>query len=229
MTAAVVQELGAFRIATLVTGGSRRENCYLVTHLTSGEQALLDPGTPAIAEWLAEHPGNLRHILLTHAHFDHVGGVAAVCRATGLSCQLHRDDARLVRQAPMYAQLFANTEIEQPAPCDLFDDEPEFMLGEQTIRTVRVPGHTAGSVCYVFPGFAFTGDTLLRESVGRTDLPGSDALLRDQSITRLLAILRTDSILYSGHGPAWSVGEALAWWSGRTAAKAEFTWEGRGA
>lgn len=209
------RELAEFRIARLETGTQWVENCYLVTHVPSGERVLIDPGSgdSNVEHLLNSGAGRLRHILLTHAHFDHVGGVAAACRQSGLSCQLHRADARLLRHAPMYAELFAHENLEMPAPCRFFEGEPEFAIGDQRITTLHAPGHTPGSVCYKFPGFAFTGDTLLHGSVGRTDLPGGDAAVLGRSIARLIDNLPDGTLLFPGHGSEWLAEEARAWWS----------------
>src|SRR3990167_42154 len=101
--------LGEYRIVTIVTGDSWRENCYLVHHLASRELALIDPGddSDSIVRAVVESDAGLRHILLTHAHHDHVGAVAALCQRFSLACNVHKGDARLMRHAPMYAMRFA--------------------------------------------------------------------------------------------------------------------------
>lgn len=228
MLSAANREVGEFRIARLVTGRERMENCYLVTHLPSEEQVLIDPGSDYsdIEQLLCASGGKLRHILLTHAHFDHVGAVAAACRHSRLSCQLHKGDARLLRHAPMYAELFAHEDVEMPGPCRFFEGEPEFEIGDRRITALHTPGHTAGSVCYRFPGFAFTGDTLLHEAVGRTDLPGGDRAALGRSVARLIDSLPDGTLLFPGHGPEWLAEDARRWWSSLRADPLQFTPEG---
>ena len=206
--------LGQCRILRIVTGEAWRENCYLVTHVPSRELAVVDPGDDAdsIIRAVLESGARLRHILLTHAHHDHVGAVAALCRRFGLVCDIHKDDARLLRHAPMYALLFAHKQIEAPTPLRLFQDQPDLQLGERSIQVIHTPGHTFGSVCYDFGGFVFTGDTLLYQCVGRTDLPGSDAKTLAASVSRLVDRLPGDTVIFPGHGRQWTLSEAKNWW-----------------
>jgi hydroxyacylglutathione hydrolase len=208
------QALGDYQIDTFVTGAPWKENCYLVRHLPSGEQAVLDPGDDAetIISAIAEG-GPLRFVLLTHAHHDHVGAVAAICHHFNLPCDLHQADVRLLRHAPMYALRFAGKKIDPPEVVRTFEAAPAFQLGGQAMTVLHTPGHTAGSVCYCLAGAAFTGDTLLHEGVGRTDLPGADANLLKASVTCLLAQLPPETLLLAGHGRPWTAAEARAWWS----------------
>jgi len=208
--------LGQYRILRIVTGEAWRENCYLVTHVPSGEMALVDPGDDADSVIRAVLGGGTRlhHILLTHAHHDHVGAVAALCRRFGLACDVHKDDARLLRHAPMYAMRFARKHIEPPAPFRVFEDQPALQLGERSVQVIHTPGHTSGSVCYDFRGFVFTGDTLLYQRVGRTDLPGGDAKLLAASVSRLVERLPGDTVMFPGHGRPWTLAEAQNWWRG---------------
>ena len=206
--------LGQCRILRIVTGEPWRENCYLVTHVPSGEMALIDPGDDAdsVIRAVLESGPRLRCILVTHAHFDHVGAVAALCRRFDLACDVHKDDARLMRHAPMYAMRFAHKHIEPPAPFRAFEDHPALQLGERSVQVIRTPGHTFGSVCYDFGGFVFNGDTLLYQRVGRTDLPGGDATLLAASVSRLVECLPGDTVMFPGHGRPWTLAEAQNWW-----------------
>ncbi len=228
MDGATTRQIGEYAIARIVTGSRWTANCYLVTHLSSREQVLIDPGNSVddIRRVLADSGGKLRHVLLTHAHFDHVGGVAAVCGWSGLSCRIHQRDERLLRHAPMYAELFAHEKIPMPEPCEPFDGEPELEFSGERVGTLHLPGHTAGSVCWVFAGFAFTGDTLLYEAVGRTDLPGGDKSLLHVSVPRLIKSLPDGTVLFPGHGQEWSAAEAEAWWARVSSSPPQFTLTG---
>jgi len=206
--------IGEYTITKVLTGEPWNENCYLVHHSLSGEGVIIDPGgAPELIIQLVEESGmRLRYILLTHAHHDHVGAVAGVCRQFGLPCQLHMGDARLLRQAPMYALRFAGTQIEPPEPVVIYDGQPVLELGSQSISVIHTPGHTKGSVCIDFGSFVFTGDTLLYLHVGRTDLPGGDAAQLATSISQLVGNMPEESILFPGHGRAWTISDALVWW-----------------
>ena len=215
-TAALIETTrGEYQVTTLVTGGTWKENCYLVHHVDTGELALIDPGEDAgqIVMLVQNWGSALRYILLTHAHHDHVGAVAALARQFGVAAHVHRADVRLLHHAPMYAWRFANRKIEAPIPCVVHDDQLDLRLGGQPIEVIHTPGHTSGSVCYVLGGAVFTGDTLLFEHVGRVDLPGADAQQIKASIDHLVQRLPPQTIVLPGHGRPWSIGEAQNWWT----------------
>jgi hydroxyacylglutathione hydrolase len=203
-----------FSVTTIVTGGSWKENCYLVHHLSSGEGVLIDPGDSAdlIIRSVETSGANLRHILLTHAHHDHVGAVTAVCRHFGLPCQLHKGDARLIRHAPLYSLRFAGKKIEVPETVETYEGQPTFYVGTKPIVIMHTPGHTAGSVCLRFERFVFTGDTLLYQHVGRTDLPGGNVEQLSASVSQFIETLPGETILFPGHRRTWTIQEARVWW-----------------
>jgi glyoxylase-like metal-dependent hydrolase (beta-lactamase superfamily II) len=219
------QILGEWSVTTFVTGGTWKENCYLVRHLPTGELALIDPGADdgQIAARVQQAGGGLRYMLLTHAHHDHVGAVAALARQFGVPCRLHRNDVRLLHHAPMYAWRFAQKRIELPTPYDAFEDGAVLQLGGQPIEVFHTPGHTAGSVCYAVGGTVFTGDTLLYQHVGRVDLPGSDMRLIRPSISQLIQRLPPETIILPGHGRPWSLREAQVWWATAADALPQYT------
>ena len=115
---------GHYRVKTLVTGGTWKENCYIVQH-DSGDLCLIDPGDDAeeIISVVEESQGTPRKILLTHAHHDHVGAAAAVSRRFDIPCELHQADLRLLHHAPMYGLRFANKKIEVPKDIRVFKDQ----------------------------------------------------------------------------------------------------------
>jgi hydroxyacylglutathione hydrolase len=212
-------------ITTFVSGSTWKENCYLVRHLSTGELALIDPGADdgQIAAQIQDAGGILRHMLLTHAHHDHVGAVAALGRRFGVACRLHRNDVRLLHHAPMYAWRFAQRKIELPKPFHVLEDMPALQLGGHPIEVLHTPGHTAGSVCYAVGGAVFTGDTLLFQHVGRVDLPGSDVQLLKLSIDQLIQRLPPEATIFPGHGRLWSMQEAQQWWAGAAETGPQYT------
>lgn len=204
---------GEFQVNIFTTGAPWKENCYLVHHLPSGEQVIIDPGDDAegIAQAVLYGGDKLCAIWLTHAHHDHVGAVAALCRTFSLVCDLHKGDMRLLRHAPMYALLFASKHIEAPEPIRTYEELPQLQLGQRAVEVIHTPGHTPGSVCYRLGSFVFTGDTLLYECVGRTDLPGGDAAQLKTSISRLVESMPGDTVILPGHGRTWTVADARVW------------------
>jgi glyoxylase-like metal-dependent hydrolase (beta-lactamase superfamily II) len=205
--------LGGLEVTTLVTGTQWRQNCHLVRDAAGDATAIIDPGgeAGAIAEAVESCGYRPALILLTHGHHDHVGAVAELARRWGLQAYLAEADAKLARQAPTYALAIHRERISRPEPLITFAAGPTFPLGSLTLQALATPGHTAGSVAYLAGGVAFTGDTLLREAVGRTDLPGGDEVALRRSVEELLALPAATRIL-PGHGASWTIAEAVAWW-----------------
>ncbi len=206
---------GAFKVTCVVTDARWQQNTYVVTHAASGKTLLIDPGGGAdfIIQYLENSGARLVHILLTHPHHDHIGAVAQLSEHFGVSCNFHKDDARLIRQAPMYALTLAKRSIAAVTRYETFE---ELVLEDEEfpLRALHTPGHTKGSVCYHLDGFVFSGDTLLYQSIGRTDLPGSSLPSLKSSVTALLVKLSDNTVIFPGHGKPWVVKDALRWWSG---------------
>ena len=206
-------EYGGCRISCLVTGEEWKQNTYIVTHKSSSNTIVIDPGDNAdfIIQQIEDARGKCAHILLTHAHHDHVGAASILSEHYNMACKLHQKDVRLLVHAPMYVFSFAKKKILAVSRFKTFE---ELCLADEepTIRALHTPGHTKGSVCYIMDGFVFTGDTLLYQHVGRTDLPGSSAEEIAGSVGKLLNQLHDDIILFPGHGKPWTIGEAKAWW-----------------
>lgn len=205
---------GGYRVIRLVGGGRWEENCYIVKHLVSMEQVIIDPGyDPAtILKYLKAEQGPAVRILLTHPHHDHIGAAAELSTSLAVPCELHAADFRLLKHSPMYALQFAGETIFAPDNVERFDEESFRRQGLMEIDVLHTPGHTKGGVCYLFPGFVFTGDTLLHGYVGRTDLPGGDSFELSRSVTRLLTMLPEKTIIFPGHMDQWDVSAARHWW-----------------
>lgn len=186
-----------------------RVNCYV---LRSGDEAaVIDPagGIEQIANALGE--ARLRWILCTHGHYDHVAAAMELCDRATVPCSIHRDDRLILSQAPLWALRFENRVVPLPAWVESFDANTLFPLGDETIQVIHTPGHSPGSVCFAFDDTIATGDTLLRERRGRTDLPTSDEAALEHSLRRLLD-LAGDARLLPGHGEDWTLAAARRWW-----------------
>jgi hydroxyacylglutathione hydrolase len=205
--------LGDYQVSRIVSE-YWQENCYLVNHTPSGELAVIDPGNAgdSIIQAVEQKGANLKHVFLTHAHHDHVASVAMIHQRFSVECTLHQADLRLLRHAPMYAMRFGGCKIQAPKPFATFSAPAEFEFGTGTIRIFHSPGHTSGSVCYLFDGFSFTGDTLLHKQIGRTDLPGGETETLLASVNRLVEEIPAEYTLFPGHGKSWKVEDALTWW-----------------
>jgi len=208
-------QFGEYQVTTIVTDEPWRTNCYLVRHLPSAEQVLIDPGDAAqrIAGAVLKEGGRPKKILITHAHHDHVCAVAVLHQRFGVPCYLHRADARLMRQAHTYALVFDGRQMEPFTASSLYaDDEMSLEIGKRSIQIMYTPGHTRGSVCYYFGDFVFTGDTILYRHVGRTDTPGSDLKQLIASVGSLVKRLPGETVVFPGHGRPWTMQEASDWW-----------------
>ena len=162
---------------------------------------VIDPGDEVdqLVAAVEKHQLTIAHILLTHAHFDHICGVAAAKQAFGVPVHLHRDDLRLYQLAVQQGRMFG-VEISQPPDVDSFYGPDPISFGDLTVRVHHTPGHCPGGVCLQVDDHLFVGDTLFAGGIGRTDLPGgnSDVLMR--SITEVLFALGDASTVHPGHG-----------------------------
>lgn len=199
----------SFQIKTFPLG-ELQANCYLVAADGAPEAVAIDPGgEPArVLASLAQQQKRLTHILLTHAHFDHVGGVAALAEATGAMVALHPDDLPLLRRRGS-ARDFGFNIRPSPEPGLLIRAGQILEIGAMRLEALFVPGHTPGHLAFYWPEAqaVFTGDVLFKEGIGRTDLPGGDYAALMRSIREVLFALPDDTVVYPGHGPSTTIGD----------------------
>jgi hydroxyacylglutathione hydrolase len=191
-----------------VPNGRFLENCYLVTDPAAGASVVVDPGEDAalIAERLAALGTRLEAIWLTHAHVDHILGVAALKGTTGVPVYLHPADRALYDQVAEQARAFGMRAQPLPSPDRPLAHGDVLRIGGLAFAVRHVPGHSPGSVCLVGTGLVIAGDVLFRESIGRTDLAGGDFDTLIAGIERELLSLPDETIVYSGHGPQTTIG-----------------------
>jgi hydroxyacylglutathione hydrolase len=190
------------------------KNGFLVGCEETREAVLIDPGDEvesllAVAE---RRTLTIRHILLTHAHVDHVTGVAAAKRALGAPIYLHRDDLFWYERAVESGAMFGLT-VEPPPPIDTFYTSGQVIaFGMCEVKPHHTPGHCPGGVCLQIGRKGqegkdlFVGDTLFAGAIGRTDLPGGDHATLIASIRSVLFAFGDEAIVYPGHGPNTTIG-----------------------
>lgn len=181
--------------------GQLETNCYIVHRSGEPDCAVIDPGAQAeeILAFTREKGLTVTAILLTHGHFDHVGGVEALVKATGCALWMHERDYTQ-RKTPVSDFFYPIHDCEFTNVH--FCEEGEVIhVGGLTFSVMDTPGHTWGSVCYLCEDALFSGDTLFEGSCGRTDLPGGNGKWLLESLSRL-AGLETDFTVYPGHGRA---------------------------
>ena len=180
-------------------------NCYVLDH--GGRALAVDPGgDPAeVVDFLKAESLPLEHILITHMHFDHIGGCAALSRATGAPVSAPATDAYLLDTEIGRGGTFGFPAVAPFAYTPLPEGETSFI--GLTCVCLSTPGHTAGSFSYYFPQAAacFVGDLVFYRSVGRTDFPGGSEDALDQSVRERIFTLPGATTLYPGHGVETSV------------------------
>jgi hydroxyacylglutathione hydrolase len=184
-------------------------NCYLVADEATREAIVIDPGGSAatILERIEELGVQVRLIVNTHGHFDHLAADQAIVDATGAPVAAHRDALSLFQVAGG-AALFGLTIPAPPLPTRLLTDGESISFDGETLVVLHTPGHTRGciSLWSEAHGVLFSGDLLFREGVGRTDLPGGNQRQLMSSIRHKIMTLPDETVVYPGHGPATTVG-----------------------
>lgn len=179
-------------------------NCYILKDEASGEALVVDPGAYSSRfEAMLRQEGitDLKYILLTHGHFDHIGAVQSLKYNFGGEVVIHGEDKACLSDGnASLASAFGFEQNDVTAEM-VVSDADELSLGDYKIKVIHTPGHTKGSVCYIVKDMIFSGDTLFRDTVGRTDFPGGsfDEIMKSLS---KLSSLEGDYNIYPGHESA---------------------------
>lgn len=195
-------------IKTFVEGPIDANN-YLIIDEKSKEAVLIDCSSarPEFINAIKNSGVNLKYILLTHGHFDHLLGIDAFKDSFGVEAYVAQDDLTQVRLVPDMMQMFLGIAPVQISEITHFiKDGDEFKIGDTVIKAIATPGHTKGGMCYLVEGNLFSGDTLFQGSVGRCDLLDGDLNAIVKSIKEKLFILPDDIKVYPGHGAASTIG-----------------------
>ena len=186
--------------------GPIQTNCYLILN-REGECLVIDPGDEGdrIISEIGKSGCKPLAILLTHAHFDHIGAVDRVRNHFNIPVHIHKAEKEWLGNPDLNgSSRYQGLPLVKNGAADQFLQEGELQIGSFQFEVRHTPGHSPGSVSFIFKdaGMAVVGDTLFRGSVGRTDLPGGDTNLLLQSIHDKLLTLDDEFVVYPGHGPS---------------------------
>lgn len=190
--------------------GPLQTNCYVLADTIEKQVAVIDPAWDgrAIAAKVTEEGWEINHILLTHSHFDHVGGLAELKEVVDAPVYAHPEAVPMLQQAQRAAALWQIPIIQPPSPEETLHEGQIIRVGRLEISVLYTPGHAPGHVCFYLPdhNVLFDGDVLFQQGIGRTDLPGGDYDLLMQSIHEKLLVLPDETLVLSGHGGATTIG-----------------------
>ena len=187
------------------TAGFLENNMYLVLDEKSKKGILID-ATECLSEIIEDAKGyDIEYILLTHGHFDHILGLNDFKKALNSKAVINQNDLVISDNVNEFTRLFNQPDTIPPVYEKFVKDGDELAVGNLKIKVLATPGHTEGGVCYIIDDKMFSGDTLFRESVGRTDLFGGDFAKLKDSIKNKVLKLNDNITVYPGHGPTTTI------------------------
>ena len=183
-------------------------NCFIIGCESTKEAAVIDPGDDSdrILMELAKSELNVKYLINTHGHFDHVGANKKLKEVTGAQLAIHPDDEPMLNELSHSASMFGLSAENSPPADILLKHGDEIRFGKITLKVIHTPGHSKGGICLYTKGHLFSGDTLFQGSIGRTDLPGGDYDTLISSIKQNLLAFDDETIVYTGHGPETNIG-----------------------
>jgi len=200
----------AMVVKTLVVG-SFAANCYVVGSSSTMKGMIIDPGAEAatILRTVQQMGLSVSLIVITHAHIDHVGAVRAVTEKTHAQFAIHEAEKGLLLTAPMrmLTSLGLTPIKSPPQPDRLLKDSDRIDIDDLHFEVLHTPGHSSGGICLLGHGVVFSGDTLFKLGIGRTDFPGCSHERLIKSIHDKLMVLPDETIVYPGHGPPTTIGD----------------------
>ncbi len=181
-------------------------NCYGI--LTDKAAIVVDPGecTANIVDFLKNNADKTRLILITHAHYDHIGGALKLRQETGVKIAIGKNEEFALSDRAFNLSGRFTSPIPAFNADYIVEDEEEFTVGDITVKAFETPGHTVGGMCYLIEDCLFSGDMLFYETVGRVDLPGGNMNDMQNSLDRIMWLFDDSIKVFSGHGEATTIG-----------------------
>ena len=183
-------------------------NCYIIADEETKDAIIIDPGyyDERITDEIAENAFNVRYIILTHGHYDHVGGVKKLVEIykDAKVCIGKEDEEYLYDINTMFEGVPLECEFPDMKADIILNDGDEIVAGNLKIRVISTPGHTKGGVSFIIDDILISGDTLFKQSIGRTDLPGGDFAQIMDSLKKIM-LLDDEINVYPGHGFSTSI------------------------
>ncbi len=188
--------------------GSLSANCYIVGSETAGEGLVIDPGGNAgdIFQAISDSGLDIKIIVLTHGHSDHIAALYDIQDRTGAEVAIHTADAQFLRGRGSFSMMFGISYKTPATPDRLLNEGDIIDVGGLNFSVLHTPGHTPGSICLLTDNKVFTGDTLFYRGIGTTLMPGSSRRQLIDSIHTRLMVLPDDTAVYPGHGRETTIG-----------------------
>jgi hydroxyacylglutathione hydrolase len=188
--------------------GSLSANCYIVGSETTGEGMVIDPGgnPDVINRAILDSELDIKIIVLTHGHSDHIAALYDIQEETGAEVAIHIEDADFLEGRGSHSSQFGISYPTPHPPDRLLREGDIIEVGHLDFKVMHTPGHTPGGICLLSEDRVFTGDTLFRRGIGTTIMPGTSRRLLIESIQQRLMALPDDTIVYPGHGRETTIG-----------------------
>jgi hydroxyacylglutathione hydrolase len=194
-----------------LTVGLLEVNCYVLGDEETKEAVVIDPGgdEDEILEVLNYHQFQLKLIIDTHGHFDHVDANQPLKVATGAQIAIHEADAQMLAKPSAEAMFFTGNRVRLSEPDILLKEGDVLTFGKYRLRVLHTPGHTPGGISLVLEGhtYVYVGDLLFAGSIGRTDFPGGDFDALINAVRTKIFPLGDNYSVFPGHGPVTTVGQ----------------------
>lgn len=194
-------------IIRIIPVGPLEANCFIVADEATKKAIIIDPGDEPdrILEVLNNEGVSADYIVCTHAHFDHVGAIPEIKKATDAGVIIHRDELEIYNTAQDQGAIWGYEVAPLPEPDIFVEDGDAIEVGGLQFKVLHTPGHSPGSICLFGQDVVITGDTLFAGAVGRTDFYGGDMNKLKTSFERLMALPSATEVL-AGHGPNSTIG-----------------------